>query len=93
MIVRIEDINTIDTSTNPYTGEQCIFIDETVEIHTDKEGWGYLRDCCTELLGQKEHGELESDIETLVARIETLESNLNDYIDKFGKLDGGKEDE
>lgn len=92
MIVEIKKIDKIETIANPFY-EDCISIDDTVKIFTDREGWGYLRDCCTELMEQKEYSELESDIETLEKRIEELEEGLNDYIDKFGKLDGGKENE
>ena len=84
MIIRIEDINTIDTSTNPYTNEQCIFIDETIEIHTDKEGWEYLRDCCMELLGQKEWCLVEKEIEELQEENENLKERLDDYIRVYG---------
>lgn len=71
----------------PYS--QQIFIDGT-QLITSKDGYEALMDCTLKILHGKEYYEIEKEIETLVERIETLESNLNDYIDKFGKLDGGR---
>lgn len=93
MKVIIKEMDAIEVARDTYTREEFIALDNDVEIHTDKEGWEYLRDCAIELIGCEEYDKLESNVEILVERVEQLELDLNNYIDKFGKLDGGNEDE
>lgn len=94
MIIEIKKIDKIEVvSVDCYGYEKMIQIDNAVRIHTDKEGWEYLRDCCMELLGQKEFCLVEKEIEELQEANEQLKEQLKDYVAKYGKLDGGKEDE
>jgi len=83
LIVEIKKINKIETVVSPFY-ENCIEIDDTVRIFTDKEGWGYLRDCCMELLGQKEWCLVEKEIEKLQEANEQLKEQLKDYVSKYG---------